>query len=222
MIGRNSKLGNMAEVYRDVARTAEASIRQSDERRGPFAAEIVEVCTPRWHVLITAAAHEQIAAAHLIARGFGIYHPTFDKNVPRCGARAAHVAQRPLLPGYLFVFVWDLDKHWRRIRGCPGVVNILADGPRPAIVPDEMIDYLQAKEFSESGFGHSKRKRRKWRGARPSDIGDDILSIQPYSALDGIEQLDDGARRQLFRKAMGLCDSVVDRTLEVGQGSGGL
>lgn len=77
---------------------------------------------------------------------------------------------------------------------------VLLDGRGiPAIVPNNMIDYLQAKEFSESGFGHSKRKRRKWRGARPSDIGDDILS-----ALDGIEQLDDNGRRNLFRKAMTL------------------
>jgi transcription antitermination factor NusG len=205
MISRNTKLGNMADVYRDVARTAEASIRQSDERRGPFAAEIVEGCTPHWHVLITAPAHEQIAAAHLVARGFGIYHPTFEQKVPRCGARAAHVARRPLLPGYLFLFVWDLNRHWRRVRACPGVIDLLLDGSgRPAIVAEEMIDYLQAKEFSESGFRNFKRNRRKRRGAQPSDIEDYIVTIKTYSALEGIEQLDQDQRSNLFRKAMGL------------------
>jgi transcription antitermination factor NusG len=145
------------------------------------------------------------AAAHLVARGFGIYHPPFDKNVPRCGARATHVERRSLLPGYLFLFVWDLNRHWRRVRACPGVIDLLLDGSgRPAIVAEEIIDYLQAKEFSESGFRNFKRNRRKRRSAQPSDIEDYIVTIKTYSALEGIEQLDHDQRFNLFRKAMGL------------------
>ena len=66
MVGRNTKIGNMAEVHRDVARTAEVAFAKATSAAGP-SRQIVEGRTPHWHVLIMAAAHEQIAARHLIA-----------------------------------------------------------------------------------------------------------------------------------------------------------
>jgi hypothetical protein len=203
----DTKRGNMARVFLDLARDAEESVRFMDERQGPYHAEIVEGCEPLWHVLKVAPAHDNIAAGHLLARRFGVYVPTFLKQkIERGTLRRRRML---LLPGYVFLFVWNLKRHMRRVLACPGVSGILLAAGEPAIVPDKMIDELQAREFEAEGFRFTAaRKRRRNRGsgsAQPSDnSGKFVISIVTYSALDGIEQLGEAQRFDAFHKAMGL------------------
>jgi transcription antitermination factor NusG len=202
----DTKRGNMARVYLDLAREAEESVRRIDERQGPFHAEIVEGCEPSWHVLKVAPTHDNIAAGHLVARRFGVFVPTFlEEKSERGTVRRRRML---LLPGYVFLFVWNLKRHMRRVLSCPGVSGILLAGAEPAIVPDKMIDALQAREFEKEGYRFKAvRKRRRNRG-RAAEASDDngklVISITAYSALDGIEQLGEAQRLDAFHKAMGL------------------
>lgn len=198
---------NIATVYYDLAK-AEAEIRRRDEQQGPFSAEIVPETEPLWHVLLTAPSHEAIATAHLVGRGFGAYLPTFSREIPARAGRAAHRVTRPLFPGYVFLFVWDIAKHWRRIVACPGISSVLMmDGVSPAVVPDEVIDQIQAVEFKELGKS-LVRPRRRWRKKKQIEeeyrASEHIVAIHTRSYWREIKSLDDQARIDLLRHALGL------------------
>ena len=48
------------------------------------------------------------------------------------------LSDKLMFPGLVFVFVWDVLAHWRRIMACPGVQSIMVDGnEKPVIVPDD-------------------------------------------------------------------------------------
>jgi hypothetical protein len=113
---KNDNLGNLAQAYHDLQANAEREdfIRGADERRGPLDAEIVEGCSPRWHAIVAAPAYERIAAAHLAGRRFGIYLPETEYEVVRRGRKRRK--HRLMLPGYVLIFVWDIDRHLRRVR----------------------------------------------------------------------------------------------------------
>lgn len=200
---RNDERGNMRQVWLEIAKSAEASIQRADERQGPFAAEIVPGCKPNWYAVLIAPSHELITAAHLAARRFGVYVPQFDeKEFVRGHAR---VRRANLLPGYDFVFVWDIERHWGRIRACPGVTGLLrtVDGD-PAVVPDDFIDRMQVIECASfASLMKPKRGRPGWRRRRQCDEAD-VVTISTRSYLDGIETLAASERISLFRQALGL------------------
>jgi len=68
-------LGNLVKIYHDLQANAErvAFIREADERRGPLDAEIVDGCSPKWHVVVTAPAHERIAVRPRIRLRRGLF-----------------------------------------------------------------------------------------------------------------------------------------------------
>ncbi len=69
-------------------------------------------------------------------------------------------SDRLIFPGRVFVFVWDVLAHWRRITACPGVSAIMCDGAeRPIVVPDEQINRIQILQF-ELCVARPKRRRR--------------------------------------------------------------
>ncbi len=197
------KRGNMAGVYLDLAREAEESVRQRDERQGPYHAEIVDGCEPLWHVLIVEPASERITAAHLVGRRFGVYLPEFDKKVVQPSGRVRLVRRR-LFPGYLFLFVWDVMRHMRRIRACPGAIHLLFDGSHPAVVPDKLIDRMQAIEAGMINLKADRPRRRRRKLANADETDNEIVSVRCYSALDGVEHLDDGGRISALHRALGL------------------
>lgn len=130
---------------RDVLKSYIATSERMAEKAGPFAAEIAPERAPAWYLLTTQPASESLAASHLVGRRFGTYLPTFwaDVTLPNSGLCRAG---RPMFPGYLFAFVWDIFRHWRRIHGCPGVRGVLTVDDQPVIVPDSVIGDLQVIE----------------------------------------------------------------------------
>jgi hypothetical protein len=196
---RADQAGNMREVYLEIARRAEETAQRVDEQRGPLNAEIIDSKVPLWHVLRTEPGAERIAAAHLSGRRFGVYVPEFEKPIPASSVRPARVELRRLFPGYLFIFVWDVLAHRGRIYACPGVMRLLYDGERPAVVPDPMIERMQAIEFGMIKIGKRPRGRRRH---RPAD--DEIVRVRCYAAVDAIYGLDDAGRVSALHKALGL------------------
>jgi hypothetical protein len=174
------------------------------ERDGPFHAEIVPTETPQWYALQTAPGHEHVAAAHLAGRRFGVFVPAYQE--PRqgdCGANQTGPVRRILFPRHIFLFVWDVLRHWRRIHACPGVVRVLTIDERPVVVPDAAINQMHMIELKGMSV-FDKPKRRRGKRYYRVDGDESVVTISSYSALDGVEKLDDAARVGMLHKALGL------------------
>jgi transcription antitermination factor NusG len=209
-------MGNLAAVFLDYAKRAEQVMRDMDARRGKRDAEVVEGISPSWHVLLIEPQREATAAGHLVGRRFGIYLPMLYRKMVSRGRLIEQ--SRPMFPGYLFVFVWDLDTHRGRIMACPGVSGVLmVDDVRYAVVPDIEIDKMQAAEHNSlqwlrphAAAAHRYRPRRGYRKNRLAvaelDPADElaVIGIGPYSAMLDYEALDDVGRISVLRDALGL------------------
>lgn len=201
--------GNLRGVFLNLAHRADAATERY--RRDGFEAEIVPGCPALWHIVVTYASHEKIAAAHLVGRGFGVYLPERDKAWFTRGVRRQR--RIPLYPNYLFLFVWDIERHLRRIHACTGVMRILLAGDKPAVVPDSVIDEMQATEFNQTELPSDwrstplkkKRRRRRGRGERAPEEpeADGPITISTYNALVDIS-LDASERISALHKALGL------------------
>lgn len=180
---------------------------------------------PQWHIARVAPGHERIAAAHaigrvrlltatehLVNRGFGVFVPEREYSDIHHGRKRRFV--RPMIPGYVFLFVWDINRQWLRIRDCPGVLGILMCGPQAAVVPEWLIDFLRAEENRERPMVYTveqiiprKRKRASRKVSRVVPIyADDIVSDGCYSLKfrDEFANPDPEIRLSAFHKAMGL------------------
>lgn len=181
-----------------------------DVKLGPYRAEIVRrgnlndaISEARWHVAATVPAGEEDAIRFLAARGFGVYLPVFETIHLVRGCKVNRY--RPLFPGHIFLFVWDIKRHWRRIKACPGVARVLCVEENPVVVPPESIYRMQAIEAvgMEALMPKRSRRRRK-RGRIIEPNGHEIISISPKSYWHGIERLDDNDRNRLLHKALGI------------------
>ncbi len=97
-----------------------------------------------WFVARTHAHAETKAAAHLRRQGFDVYLPRFAKT--RRHARREERVIVPLFPRYLFVQMDLNHARWRAINGTVGIERLLANGDRPAPIPEGTIDDLQNQE----------------------------------------------------------------------------
>ncbi len=197
--------GNMADVYR----IALAKADRTATRRGPYAAEITPGCRALWHLVRTMPSSETATARRLVERKFGIYLPTFgrDNVLPKTGRVRAGA---PLFPGYLFLFVWGLDQHWRRVRDCPGVAEVIVIDERPVIVPDRVIDEIQVLELVNGNIDDPCRKAvRGWRkrvlGRMLRERGRELATISTPSRFAG---LDDIGRISALHTALGLASGA--------------
>lgn len=160
----------------------------------------------RWYVLVTQPNHEATTASHLVGRRFGTYIPSYRPDGPQS-------ALRPLFPGYVFVWVWGMKTHQRRILAVPGAVEFLAetvecrddkgriiDKARPAAVPDAVMKAISVleDELMLAAMPRSFRRKRK---------GVEIVSISMYSALDRAEVLDGTHGNGALSRALGLGSS---------------
>lgn len=190
--------------------------RRLAEKAGPYSAEIVPGTKPTWHAVLTAPAHERIAASHLIARGFGIYLP--ETEVVEFKHRREVKRTKPLIPGYLFVYVWDIARHTSRIRACTGVIDFLQADGRIMTIPWAIIDQLRVIENYERPIvlpmdevvRPKQAKKKRWRRSRAEPallaVPAEIIGVHAYSPF--IEEmrsgLDDENRLAVFNRALGL------------------
>lgn len=172
-------------------------------------AEIVPSHSPIWYALATATGGEKIAAAHLVGRGYGVFLPEIEGVEVKRGVKRDFT--RPMLPGYLFVFVWNIELHARRLRCTPGVYYILSADGCPASIPDALIHDLQAMEnlarplASSLNEGEAIRpKKKRWRkSCKPKQSDDFVLRSEPFCARV-IPALDIIARNRLLERSNGL------------------
>lgn len=122
-----------------------------------------------WYVLVVCERGERAAAGCLSGRGFGVYLPEKERTAIVRGAVRRYV--RPLMAGYLFVFVWDIERHARRILSVPGAICLLSTDGGPAVISDAAIRLIQAEENQERPLAVTweeveaprRRKKNRWR-----------------------------------------------------------
>lgn len=200
------------ETRREIERRALAITAIIDQKTGPYHAEIICGVEPQWHLIETLPNQENKAATYLIDRMFGIFLPKFtdDATLKDGGGNELCSGRRLIFPGHIFAFVWDIAAHWRRIKTCPGVSQILMDQPEhPVVVPDRIIDKIQALQYGLSPDRKGKRKSRKARrlAALHGDYGQDDgieVKLTTMSYWSEMTELDDSGRNRLLHKALGL------------------
>lgn len=186
-------------------------------------AEIREGAQANWHLVVTSAATD--AYEDLADHGIGVYRPMYQRNVISHGR--SHPRSYPLLPGYLLIFVWDIDRHTNLILGCKGVTRIVrysGDDGRYAVIPPAVISRFMMLETNDEDvrasvadipglqFQKAKPKRKRDRRANrycapPAAMGEDepfLVTISCWSALDRLADLAPEDRISAFNKAMGL------------------
>lgn len=201
MVPRNSPI--------DVSRALMA-VADRVEKQGPMNAEIVPGAEPGWFIVVTHPGQESVAAGHLIGRRFGIFQPQGCRRwISKTGKKCSRTYN--LFPTYLFIFVWDIDKHQRRILGVPGVQRILCSDDKPVRVPEkEIIQIKQAENAANPIFAEFQevkvRKRRRGKSDTQlvtvyRQIGpDDVVSVSSKSYWN----VEEPERFDLLHKALGL------------------
>lgn len=210
----NERTGNMAAVYAGAQASVEFSNRRA-EKDGPYAAQIVPGQEPQWCIVTTQPGEDGVAAGHLAGRGFGVYQPQIRSVEIRRGRKVDVV--RNMFPGYLFVFVWGLSQHTRRILGCTGVRDFLrTTGGKPVVVPDELVDHVRAQENRQNPItlpveAIAKRARRKKRAKTREEQqrlvpveDNEIVSVSAWSAMRDISELDQDGRISALHVALRL------------------
>lgn len=217
-------MGNMEQVRNELRRDLQVG-DVVDYDGNPTLAQIVPGAIPRWHVIETHPNRERTAASHLIARRFGVFLPEKDETVIRRGRKLEQTTL--MFRGYIFVFVWSILTHIKRIEAVPGVsrvmfVDVSDDLRLPATLTDEQIDQIRAVENRERPLPAiiipehmmKPKKKGRWRKNQKSLYAleqeqlkrdSEVIRCRPWSAFeDGLMTLDSDGRNQTLRNALGL------------------
>jgi transcriptional antiterminator NusG len=142
-----------SQLYRE----AEAAIAEIAGRFQPSRlknAEIVEGEEAKWYVVEVYASEQHDVAFELAKHRFGVYVPVVKETVVLRGRKIDRNV--PLLSGYIFVFMWFSDQHWRWISDTRGVIAILG------WVEDKDVHHVRFAESYEQmdASGRSKVQQR--------------------------------------------------------------
>jgi transcriptional antiterminator RfaH len=102
----------------------------------------VEEFGARWFLLRTNTGRERIAMSQVGQVAAEVLLPLIRIRVRRWGKLAQSVG--PLFPGYLFA-MFDFERLYGQVRYARGVRELICFGPRPAVVPDWIVDELKQR-----------------------------------------------------------------------------
>lgn len=136
-----------------------------------------------WYVVYTKPRMELWARTNLWERGLEVYLPQYRKR--RRHARKVDTVNAPLFSRYLFLRADLAQTGWNVINTAPGAVGLVAFGGVPAVVPEQVIGEIRAREDAD---GHVQLA--KWRDLKP---GDSVrLADGPLSNFEGMFSEDAG------------------------------
>jgi transcription antitermination factor NusG len=153
-----------------------------------------------WACAQIQAAREKLALRCLEdVAGFKIYSPRIPAPAR---ARRQGDTDRPLFPGY--VFVWIVQQWWQA-RWSPGVVRLVLDGVVPARVPDQVIDALHKRE--RNGLIHLPKPRGLQAGDQVRVLGGPFVGfaglyagMKPHQRVEVLLALLGGHQRVILSK----------------------
>ena len=96
---------------------------------------------PFWTAAQLTPNRTALALHFLQQAGYETYDPLTRLERVHRGRRVNVLHQ--LFPGYAFVYIID---RWYSAAWAPGVVRLIKDGERPAVVPDRVISELRKRE----------------------------------------------------------------------------
>jgi transcription antitermination factor NusG len=199
--------------------------------RPAHAAEMVPGVDPQWHVVEVFPGTERKVARALTARRFGIYIPESDEVVV---VRGCSVKRTELLfPGYIFVFVWDVLKHRRRIEKIDGVIRVILDiNGQPLQLSDNEIDRIrfcenshrpiELPEYQIEVYARSSKKKKQRRRTKRViiTVSDEVVRTRAGGWVRGdfddtvnenLISLDSQERNQTLLRALGLCSVAAPK-----------
>lgn len=191
-----------------------AMAAQYERRIGPRDAEMVPGIEGKWLIVRAEGGREQTVAAHLAGRRFGIYLPQFPETLIVRGRKIDRL--RNLFPGYVFVFVWGVQQHIRRILAVPGVIGMVMRGDVPAVLPFHVIEQIRAQEecdwplVTTVDIVHVRKRRKKYSQYTETKLihvaPEDIVSVRAAGWIKGLTDLSDEERNSALQSALGLND----------------
>src|SRR3972149_8465934 len=95
-----------------------------------------------WYAVNTKPRQENIAQWNLKRLGVEAFCPQLKQN--KVIRRKRQVVVGPLFPGYLFVR-FNVDTHYRAVNYAQGVRKLVAFGPVPVVVEDEIIESIKSR-----------------------------------------------------------------------------
>jgi transcriptional antiterminator RfaH len=97
----------------------------------------------QWFAVNTKPKNEDLAVAHLEAKGVEVFLPKIPVRRKR-GSKKVSLME-PLFPGYLFVHIAPVTKLVNQVNWTPGVRRLLCAGDTPVPVPDAAIDLIRQR-----------------------------------------------------------------------------
>lgn len=142
-----------------------------------------------WYAVFTKPRLEESAVENLERQEFHVWLPRLERAVRRGGRW--HDRVEPLFPRYLFLRGEPGVDDFSKVRSTRGVSDFVRFGPEPAMVPEEVIQFLQDSADPETGIHHlGKRSQFK--------PGDRVHVLDgPFAGLEGILLKEKGEERVL-------------------------
>ncbi len=96
----------------------------------------------RWYLVHCKPREDRRALVNLEQQGFECYAPVRPVERLRGGVRCT--ASEPLFPGYLFIYLDQVNDNWVPISSTRGVHQIVRFNQHPAPVRDEIVEGIRA------------------------------------------------------------------------------
>ena len=142
-----------------------------------------------WYLVHTKPRKEILADENLKRQDFEAYLP-FIKQTRRRRGHWTPVIE-PLFPRYLFVRLEIGSDNFASIRYTKGVSNLVRFSEEPAVVSDEIIEFLKQEEDIDSGLRHFEKPL--------FNAGDKVfIEDGPFAGMQGIFQAQRGEDRVII------------------------
>ena len=97
-----------------------------------------------WYLIYTKPRQENLARENLERQGFVTYLPLAEQTRRRNGRYMKMI--EPYFPRYLFIQLNTDTDNWAPIRSTLGVSQMVRFGGVPAVVPEDLINYLKEND----------------------------------------------------------------------------
>jgi transcriptional antiterminator RfaH len=145
--------------------------------------------SPAWYVVCCKPRQESIAKENLQRQGFEVYLPRISTRQRKRNRWVDSIQM--LFPRYLFIRADRRRQSTAAIRSTRGAVGLVRFGLEPAVVPDQVIDAIVAREDLETGLHVST--------CREFQAGERVTMLEgPFAGLEGVFAREDGVERAIL------------------------
>lgn len=137
-----------------------------------------------WYVIYTKRGQEDRALVNLKRQGVTSYLPMI--RVQKLQRGESLPVQEPLFPRYLFIQLEPESRGWSALQFTRGVTRLVSFGSEPALMSDELIGQLRAKEEAMN--------------AQPLFAAGEAVRVTsgPFTGIGGVYLEADGEKRAMI------------------------